>query len=287
MAWQLNVTLLYKQGASQPVVRQDGRISPIFTPQSWTEHRRTFGPNPCCKVHSSMEHSDLNKTSEKPSWSHGENSTWKFHMKKVNFFGSAFFGCVQWNLQDANSNRLAWKCPSPGDKPRYQVANTGQLFVANDVEEEFQGYNAGQMIKFEVSSSSFQLCPLVSSWCNQSPSWMHCDSAAQPLNIHLSHLSVWRKSKQKTSQRFSVALLHRKKRKLTELLTDHPPCHGEFDDVKKLSRKENQWHFWNWTNGTSNNLCLELKTRPYWSPSCSHMLLCTSKYLILSFYPLL
>lgn len=37
MAWQLNVTLLYKQGASQPVVRQDGQISPIFTPKKLNE----------------------------------------------------------------------------------------------------------------------------------------------------------------------------------------------------------------------------------------------------------
>lgn len=235
---------------------------PFSPPQSWTEHRRTFGPNPCCKVHSSMEHSDLKKNLKSHDEVTGKiphgNSTWKRSISSVRLSSGCVLGGSHRNLQDANSNRLAWKCPSPGDKPRdsrVQIPNLNRsmwnclsnLSVANHVEEEFQGYTAGQMIKFEVSSSSFQLCPLVSSWCNQSPSWMHCDSATQPLNIHLSHLSVWRKSKQKTSQRFSVALRSTVKTvELTELLADHPPCHGEFEMRRSWNRKENQWHFWNW-----------------------------------------
>ena len=52
------------------------------------------------------------------------------------------------NLQDANSNRLAWKCPSPlthltNQDTRLQICgkyhqNSGDFYVANDVEEEFQ-----------------------------------------------------------------------------------------------------------------------------------------------------
>ena len=124
MAWQLNVTLLYKQGASQPVV--DGRISPIFTPKVERIDGRS---DPTLVVRCTVVWSI--PTSTKNLKSHHEVTGNIPHGNSTcpAFFGSAFFGVCSFrgshnkNLQDANSNRLAWKCPSPGDKPRYQVAN--------------------------------------------------------------------------------------------------------------------------------------------------------------------
>ena len=157
-------------------------------------------------------------------------------------------------FQDANSNRLAWKCPSPGDKPRLQMLNLNktigivyQKYWTFFCSKWWRNFDDTMLAKWS-NLKSHHLVPTLSSGFFMVQSKPILNALSQPPNRWISIFPIWvyDASPNRKPQNFSRLHCCTVKKWVDWAIGWPSTVPWRIRNKKKLSGKEKPMASWNW-----------------------------------------